>query len=129
MRRALQGAATSRIVGWAVLLGAACWIAAGQPQHDTPRPDAPIVIAPDSSTMPGVPADSASRELLEKQMQARNIDRQKRIVTDTDRLVSLAKELKEQVVAPDKPLDPGDAGKKAEEIEKLAKGIKDRMKG
>ena len=73
--------------------------------------------------------DPISTRLQEQQIRSRNSDRQKRLVADTDKLVTLVKELKEQVETPEKPLQPNDVGKRAEEIEKLAKSVKDRMKG
>ncbi len=48
---------------------------------------------------------------------------------DTEKLLSLATELKEQVDKTDKNILSVDVIKKADEIEKLAKSVKDRMKG
>jgi len=73
--------------------------------------------------------DPLGGRMEEQQARSRNSDRQKRLVSDTDKLVVLVKELKNQVETSDKPLQPGDVGKRAEEIEKLAKSVKDRMKG
>jgi hypothetical protein len=73
--------------------------------------------------------DPLNPRMEEQQVKSRNSDRQKRLVSDTDRLLVLTKELKEQVEAPGKTPEPGEVGKKAEEIEKLAKSVKDRMKG
>ena len=96
------------------------------------------ISSPSSKNNPSLPsldrsdsmgADSLNARMQEQQLRSRNSDRQKRLVSDTDKLVTLVKELKEQVETPDKPLQPSDVGKKAEEIEKLAKSVKDRMKG
>lgn len=65
---------------------------------------------------------------MEQQARTRNSDRQKRMVEDTNKLVSLATDLKQQVEV-GKDATPGDAARKAEEIEKLAKSVRDRMKG
>ena len=43
------------------------------------------------------PSDPLARQRLAKMEKARNTDRQKRLVQDTDKLLALAKELKEQV--------------------------------
>lgn len=69
------------------------------------------------------------RQRLEKMEKARQVDRQKQLVRDTDKLLDLAKQLKEQVDKSDKDTLSIDVVKKATEIEKLAKSVKDRMRG
>lgn len=69
------------------------------------------------------------RQRLEKMEKARQTDRQKQLVRDTDKLLDLAKQLKEQVDKSDKDTLSIDVVKKAAEIEKLAKSVKDRMRG
>jgi hypothetical protein len=64
-----------------------------------------------------------------EQARSRNTERQKRLEDDTAKLLSLATELKEQVDKTNKDIMSVDVIKKAEEIEKLAKDVKDRMKG
>jgi hypothetical protein len=66
---------------------------------------------------------------LEKMEKARNADRQKQLVQDTDRLLALAKELKDEVGKSNADTLSIDVVKKASEIEKLAKNVKDRMRG
>ena len=66
---------------------------------------------------------------LAKMEKARNADRQKQLVQDTDKLLALAKELKEQVDKSNADTLSVDVVKKAGEIEKLAKNVKDRMRG
>ena len=58
-----------------------------------------------------------------------NDDRQKRLVADTDKLLALATDLKEQVDKSTKDTMSVDVIKKADEIEKLAHSVKERMKG
>ena len=65
----------------------------------------------------------------EQQAKLRNNDRQKRLVADTDKLLALATDLKQQVDKTDKGILSVDVIKKAEEIEKLAHSVKERMKG
>jgi hypothetical protein len=62
-------------------------------------------------------------------MKTRNNERQKKLVADTERLLALAADLKQQVDKTNRDAPPVDVVKKAEEIEKLAKSVKDRMKG
>jgi hypothetical protein len=64
-----------------------------------------------------------------EQARSRNTERQKRLENDTAKLLSLATELKEQVDKTNKDIMSVDVIKKADEIEKLAKDVKDRMKG
>jgi hypothetical protein len=65
----------------------------------------------------------------EQQSIARNSERQKKLAEDTTKLLALATELKEQVDKTNKDILSVDVVKKADEIEKLAKSVKDRMKG
>lgn len=64
-----------------------------------------------------------------EQQKMRVAERQKQLVADTDRLVSLTTALKEQVNDSDKNILSLDMIKKADEIEKLAHSVKERMKG
>ncbi len=73
--------------------------------------------------------DPLNNRMEQQQIRSRNSDRQRRLVSDTDKLVTLVKELKEEVESSEKPLEPNDVQRRAEEIEKLAKSVKDRMKG
>lgn len=59
---------------------------------------------------------------------AANLERQKQIAADTARLVELANELKEQVDKTNQNTMSLDVIRKADAIEKLAKGIKEKMK-
>ncbi len=104
----------------------------GQSRQNSPPPI--MAPTPGAGNSPLGRNDPMSPEPLnnrmeQQQIRSRNSDRQKRLVSDTDRLVILVKELKEEVETPDKPLEPNDVQKRAEEIEKLAKSVKDRMKG
>jgi hypothetical protein len=67
--------------------------------------------------------------LAEQQARSRNSERQKRLVADTDKLLELATELKTDVNKTNKDILSVDVIKKADEIEKLAHNVKERMKG
>ena len=67
--------------------------------------------------------------LLEQQARSRNTERQKRLVEDTNKLLALATDLKQQVDKTNKDVLSVDVVKKAEEIERLARSVKERMKG
>ncbi len=58
----------------------------------------------------------------------RNIERQNKLVADTGRILQLAQELSADVEPGGKDPAPVDMAKKAEEIEKLARSVKDHMK-
>jgi hypothetical protein len=109
---------------------------AGGPQQQVG--DLPSLGGP-SSKLPGTkggmqPTDPNANDPLagrleDAQAKSRNVDRQKKLQADTEKLLSLATELKEQVDKTDKNILSVDVIKKADEIEKLAKSVKDRMKG
>jgi hypothetical protein len=65
------------------------------------------------------------REMLKKQ----NSQRQEDIKKETDQLLQLATELKQYVDKTNENIISLDVIKKAEQIEKLAKTVKDKMKG
>lgn len=78
-------------------------------------------------------ADESVRERTEKialdQEKARNDERQKKLIADTERLLALANELKADVDKSNKDTLSVDVVKKADEIEKLAHSVKEKMKG
>jgi hypothetical protein len=94
-----------------------------QPQMPSMQPVPPIFGESPNSN------DPMERERQAKLAKARNSDRQKQLVKDTDKLLALAKELKEDVDKSNEDTLSVDVMKKAAEIEKLAKSVKDRMRG
>ena len=78
-------------------------------------------IAPDAG-----PSDG---KLEHDQAKLRNLDRQKQIVADTQKLVALANELQSDVQKSNKDTLSLDVIRKADEIEKLAKSVREKMKG
>ncbi len=66
--------------------------------------------------------------MMKKLELRRNEERQKQLVKDTDKLLSLATDLKSEVSKTNKDVLSVEVVKKAEEIEKLAKSVKDRMR-
>jgi hypothetical protein len=82
----------------------------------------------DSSAM--LSGDSDTRERLERDMAKRaNLARQAALKNDTEKLLKLAGELQEYVNKSNENILSLDVLKKAEEIEKLAHSVKDKMKG
>ena len=70
--------------------------------------------------------DPRFKERLE---QRRNEDRHKQLVADTNKLLQLAQQLQQEVEKSNKDQLSLSVLKKSEEIEKLAKNVKDRMRG
>jgi hypothetical protein len=65
----------------------------------------------------------------EKQERLQNDDRQKQLISDTDKLLQLATELHTDVAKTNKNVLSVDVIKKADEIEKLAHSVKVKMRG
>jgi hypothetical protein len=70
-----------------------------------------------------------TRRAMEQQAIKRNSQRQQDIVNDTAKLLDLAQQLKDEVDKSRKDQMSVSVIKKAEEIEKLAKAVKEKMKG
>ena len=80
-----------------------------------------------SNQMPGI-SQPNTMQLVEQQ-KLRIAERQKQLVQDTDKLLELTTALKEQVDDSNKNILSLDMVKKAEQIEKLAHSVKERIKG
>jgi TolA-binding protein len=70
----------------------------------------------------------AERDMLNRQVKEANKKRQQDIRDDTQKLFQLSSELKEAVDKSNEHLLSLDVVRKAEEVEKLAKKVKDKMK-
>lgn len=74
--------------------------------------------------------DEIARQQMEKEMAKKaNQERQADLKRDTDQLLQLATELKSEVDKSTENLLSVEVVKKAEEIEKLAHSVKEKMKG
>ena len=87
----------------------------------------PAPSPPWSNQMPPMSQPEAMQRVMQQKM--RVSERQKRLVEDTNKLLALTTALKEQVDESDKNILSLDMVKKAEEIEKLAHSVKERIKG
>lgn len=100
--------------------------AAGIGQHGQPT----IPVPPGgSSTDPMERPMGPPPGFAERQAKARNDERQKRLVSDTDKLLELATQLHTDVGKTDRNVLSLDVIKRADEIERLAHAVKERMKG
>jgi hypothetical protein len=97
------------------------------PSIDANRSGFPVEGGNGSGRYTGIPYSMSAR-VAGQQEKARNNERHKKVISDTDKLVVLVNELKTQMDA-DKTLSPAETSKRAEEIEKLARSVKDKMKG
>jgi hypothetical protein len=71
--------------------------------------------------------DAYDTVMAEKRLRTLNIERQKKMVADTDRLLKLAQELNEAVAASNTGTLTPEQLHKIAEIEKLARSVKERM--
>ena len=94
-------------------------------QRQAPPPQPPDI------ARPPLPADDDdARNKAERDMAKRaNHERQLSIQRDTDKLFELANQLKQNVDKSSENMLSMDVIKKAEEIEKLAHSVKEKMKG
>jgi hypothetical protein len=87
----------------------------------------PAASLPWANQMPGMSQPDSMRRAEQRRMLMS--ERQKRLVEDTDKLLALTTALKEQVDESNKDVLSLDMVKKAEQIEKLAHSVKERIKG
>ena len=96
-------------------------------------PQEPPTAIPGQLPMPGEQRpdqeDETVRRAEKEQQKKANTDRYDKLKHDTDQLLQLATELKRSVDKSNEHTLSLDVIKKAGEIEKLAKSVKDRMKG
>ncbi|MHB8216888.1 MAG: hypothetical protein ACYDDS_12500 [Candidatus Sulfotelmatobacter sp.] len=74
-------------------------------------------------------ADESERRMARDMAKKANLERQAQLKTDTEKLLKLSQELKDYVDKSNENMLSLDVLRKAEEIEKLAKSVKDKMKG
>ena len=87
----------------------------------------PAATLPWSNQTSGISQPTAMQ--LVEQQKMRVAERQKRLAEDTEKLVALTTALKEQVDDSNKNILSLDMIKKADQIEKLAHSVKERIKG
>jgi flagellar motility protein MotE (MotC chaperone) len=114
-----------------VFLTGCCFMLA-KAQQPLPPPSLPRApMSPGQSPNPtdGNNGDTMAHRAMVQQAQRRNDQRQQDIVNDTAKLLSLAEQLKAEMEKSSKNQMSVSEIKKAEEIEKLAKAVKEKMKG
>jgi hypothetical protein len=104
-------------------------IAAAQPPQQSVNPDRPYLI-PEANRLPDKNDQMQLHENQAKKQdfEAANAERKKQIADDTSKLLELATQLKAEVDKTSKDTLSINVIRKAESIEKLAKGVKEKMK-
>jgi len=100
-------------------------------QNSSPRPTTTPIVPPQQQLPPLLPGDTQGNDtrLERDQARLRNVDRQRQIVADTQKLVDLANQLHAEVEKSNKDTLSLEVIRKADEIEKLAKSVREKMKG
>ncbi|HUO26948.1 MAG TPA: hypothetical protein VMU61_14870 [Candidatus Aquilonibacter sp.] len=114
----------SQTTFWTLLLVLFVWFP-GAAKSQTERPPMPRTDITVASPDDGDARDRMIRDMAKKA----NQERAAALKADTDRLLKLATELKASVDKSNENVLSVDVIKKAEEIEKLAKSVKDKMRG
>lgn len=83
---------------------------------------------PEPQTQPTSPEDQAKAKMERDMEKKANQERQAALKRDTEKLLKLATELKDYVDKTNENVLSFDVVKKAEEIEKLAHSVKEKMK-
>ena len=114
----------------AVIMGSGFLCTAQTTTPPSRNPGPPSAQSPNVTDIDGVETHDTASEGMRAQLEKmRNDDRQKQLVDDTNKLLSLATELKTDVDKTNKDTLSLDVIKKADEIEKLAHNVKEKMKG
>jgi len=92
-------------------------------------PATPPPLLQGESAQDNVSGDEAAQRLAREAAKKANLQRQALLKADADKLFKLATELKDSVDKSNENLLSLEVLKKAEEIEKLARSVKDKMKG
>ena len=92
------------------------------------RAQNPRFPVPDGQPQPPSPEDQAKSKLERDMAKKANQERQEALKRDTEKLLKLATELKNYVDKTNENVLSFDVVKKAEEIEKLAHSVKEKMK-
>jgi hypothetical protein len=96
-------------------------------QNHTPGGLPPQLI-PDPPRLP-IDTDQSQQQMARDMAKKANLQRHAALKSDTDKLLKLAVELKDSVDKSSENVLSLDVLKKAEQIEKLAHSLKDKMKG
>lgn len=112
-----------------ILVSVLLWVSGGLGSAQVLPPAPHLGANTDASGhRPGDEPSEVQKEMMARLVIKRNEARQQQIVKDTSKLLALATELKSDVDKTNKNVLSIDVIRKADEIEKLSKSIKERMK-
>ncbi len=115
----------------ALVVGMCAIVGAAQPGQQTPvmDPNKPYLL-PQTNRVPDANAQMEMREqqTKDKTFEAINLERKKQIAADSARLLKLATDLKAEVDKTNKDTLSVSVIRKADEIEKLAHAVREKMK-
>lgn len=117
------------LIGLGVLSTISNFSSQGVSQSQIQNPDKPLLM-PDANRPPDANQQMAMHEqqAKNKNLDAANIERKRQITDDSARLLKLASDLKAEVDKTSKDTLSLGVIRKAEEIEKLAHNVKEKMK-
>lgn len=113
-------------IAWILFIGMLFAIPRNAQNQTSRPPSAPARTEPATSNDD---ADEAQQRLARDLAKKANLERQALLKADADKLLKLAAELKDSVDKSNENVLSLDVVKKAEEIEKLAHSVRDKMKG
>jgi hypothetical protein len=115
-------------LGLAILLALACGLTGRSQQSPNVGPGSMRPHYPPRQDMGSIdPGGDIDPITAEKRLRALNIERQKQMVSDANKLLKLARELNDEVAAAHAETFSEDQLQKIAEIEKLARSVKARM--
>jgi len=114
-------------LGLALVLALAC-VPAGRSQLPGGYHESQDSLHPYNPLRAGVDSpDNGDRMMATRQLRALNLERQKQMVADANKLLKLARELNDEITAANPGSLTPDQLHKIAEIEKLARSVKERM--
>lgn len=121
---------TIAVIGAGLIAGCSVSRAAAQMPVGGDPTQSRTTVSPGGHTMlpGGEPASPLEAAMAAKTTLARNVERQKRLESDTQRLLVLANELKTEVASSGTETMTPEMLHQMDEIEKLARSVKDRMR-
>jgi hypothetical protein len=122
-RRIIVGALFTRLMLALTLVGAA----AASAQSPIVRPQTPLIKTDFNPAYANL--DENQQSVAQALAKRANLERQAQMKADTERLFKLVQELKESVGKSNENILSIDVIRKANEIEKLAHSVKEKMKG
>ena len=91
------------------------------------KPQSEFMGADSSKTDRGMSRPLGVATIMAQQVQQRNTMRQVKLLNDTNKLLALISNFNQQAAKGDGTLSPEETAKRAAEIEKLARSVKDEM--